>query len=473
LVIDQVSRGLQDYLRKRIKDTFPTAVVTLTVANRSTAILEGYVERAEQVQPIVDLVRSFLASNVGAAPDAVTVVNALRVTGATSVQLKVIIAEVERTKSRDLGFDWNAIFSTNPSDTGGVSTSTGSFINRRVNGGIGLSSADSSNSNINFFVTQNGINVFEGFLRALVENNLGKLLAEPVLTTTSGQPAYFNVGGETPILLPQGNGTISIEYRDFGTNLRFVPTILGDGRIRLEVRPEVSELNPGLAVTASGLSVPGFTTRLAETTVELESGQSFAIAGLIQKRVRATTRKIPVMGDIPAVGWLFQNKTYRQTDTELLIIVTPHLVDALDQRPCELPGRESRIPNDIEFYLGSKFEPPCFGDPYRGHIKNWHQGLPSPTPVPVRPYDNYGQPIDSVPIEAMPSAVIPAPAEDAPPSDIEPTALMPVPSSPVEVAPEPEDLEEVEAFPAPRSLPPDDEIEISLVPAPPSETAPK
>ena len=229
--------------------------------------------------------------------------------------------------------------------------------------------------------------MFLGFVRALVTNNLAKILAEPNLVTLSGQPAYFNVGGQVPVLTPQGNSTIGIQYRDFGTNLRFVPTVLGDGRVRLDVRPEVSDLDWSNGVEVNNIKVPGFDVRVAETTVEMDAGQSFVIAGLISKRVTAATQKLPFLGDIPIAGAAFQSKSYTLSETEVMMMVTPYLVDALDQAPCELPGRESRTPNDIEYYLGSKFEPPCVADPYRGHIQAWRNNIPSPQPIPVPPYD--------------------------------------------------------------------------------------
>jgi hypothetical protein len=159
----------------------------------------------------------------------------------------------------------------------------------------------------------------------------------------------------------------------------------------------------------------------------LENGQSFAIAGLIQSRITATAVKTPFLGDMPIFGWAFQDKRYEQRDTELLIIVTPHLVDALDERPCKLPGRESRIPNDCEFYLGSKFEPPCFDDPYRDHVhKHFHGGPPAPLPVPVRPYDNYGLPDFQYPVNNGGHPASELPAQPAPPAPQPPKSTTPL-----------------------------------------------
>jgi pilus assembly protein CpaC len=214
--------------------------------------------------------------------------------------------------------------------------------------------------------------------------------------------------------------------------------------------------------------------------VELESGQTFAVAGLVQQRVQATTDKTPVLGDLPIVGWAFQNKRYQQLDTELLIMVTPHLAEAMDERPCKLPGRESRIPNDVEWYLGSRFEPPCFNDPYKNHYQNHHAKIKPPHPTAVPPYDNRGMPqydvfkVESpVTIPAQPAQPAATPAEGAPapaPADeLKPAPIAP-PAAPVEAPPAPS------AFtmpPAGKSIPELDE-EISsdgVVPPPPPVTS--
>lgn len=436
LVIDSISTAYKSYLEATIRRMFPTVSVDILIANQQTAVLNGYVDKAELVQPIEDLVRGFLAAGAGTAPDSVSVVNALRVTGVQQVQLQVIIAEVNRQKQRDLGFDWawadlngNGLF-------GSLTNSTGGFIGLQalpnpLTAGS-LITPDINRANSTFTASRANNFAFYGLLRALVSNDMAKILAEPNLVALSGQPAYFNVGGETPILIPQGNGTISIQYRPFGTNLRFVPTVLGEGRIRLEVRPEVSEIDPALQVTLQGISVPGFRARTAETTVELESGQTFAVAGLVQQRVQATTDKTPVLGDLPLVGWAFQNKRYQQLDTELLIMVTPHLAEAMDERPCKLPGRESRIPNDVEWYLGSRFEPPCFDDPYKNHYKNHHAGVKPPKPTAVAPYDNWGKPQYEVFRVESPVVIPNQPAQPAQPRQ---PAAPPAPADELKAAP--------------------------------------
>lgn len=388
LIVDENSLGFKAYVEAQIKRLYPTVSVDVLVANKSTAVLNGFVDRAELVQPVEQLMRGMLASRSGVQPNEVTVVNALRVTGAQQVQLKVLIAEVDRSKIRDFGFDWSWTDLSAPL--------TASFANG-LGTGAGTGSASAIAASQPFTLTRAGVYTFVGNLRALVTNQLAKVMAEPVVVGLSGQPVFFNAGGEVPVPAPQASGSsgasavITVTYRPFGTNVRCVPTVLGDGRIRLEVRPEISQLNPANGIVAAGISIPGFDSRVCESTVEVESGQTMAIAGLIQSRVAATTNKVPILGDIPIVGWAWQNKSYRQEETEILIMVTPHLVDAMNERPCRLPGRESRIPNNTEFFIGSKFEPPCFADPYRDHYRQHHNKEQVPTPAADVPYDNYGR----------------------------------------------------------------------------------
>ena len=406
LVVDEVSSALQTFLNAEIRKIWPTATINVELPNSTTAVLRGYIDRAELVLPIQRFVAGFLAARSGSELTAITVVNSVQVTGVQQVQLRVIIAEVNRTKTRALGFD----FSWTDLGTGTVGALS-NVLGAATFGDMGA--IVNNGSNLPFSVMRVDQFNFRGFLNALETHNLGKLLAEPVLTTTSGSPAFFNVGGRVPRIVLSAQGSPDVEYETFGTSLRFVPTVLGEGRIRLDVQPEVSAVSAGLSISVGGTQVPGFVTRTAETTVEMQAGQTFAIAGLLQSRVAVFKNKVPIIGDLPLVGWAFQNKSYMDEETELIIIVTPHLVEAMDQGVCKLPGRESRVPNDLEWYLGGRFEPPCFDDPYKNSWKRHHEGVRPPAPRAVRPYDNYGQPQSDfeAPTSYLPDArsAIPAP----------------------------------------------------------------
>ena len=387
LVVDQISPAFREHMKATIKRLFPSVSVDIVVANGRTVLLTGYVDRAELVEVLVDFVRSSL-NNVqrptGTAGGGVEVVNALRVVDAMQVQLRVVFASVNRTKLRELGLSWRW------EDLSGPLTG---------NLAVQLPGNPGPSSTIPFFVTRAGVFSFAGFLQALENQGLGKILAEPTVTAMSGTPAFFNAGQNFPIVSPGstvigGAGSVGggqVTFVPIGTNLRYVPTVLGNGRIRLEVRPEVSEFVRDVP-TPGGGTAPVTQQRVVETTVELESGQTFVLAGLTRQQASVTVNKIPFIGNLPLVGWAFQQKNYRQEEEELVIMVTPYLADALNEAPCKLPGRESRIPNDCEFYLGSKFEPPCFNDPYVG---DWKKDWRPPTVYPVPPYDNRGRPDSS------------------------------------------------------------------------------
>jgi pilus assembly protein CpaC len=195
-----------------------------------------------------------------------------------------------------------------------------------------------------------------GLVDALQEDGLIKVLAEPTLITLSGQPANFLAGGEFPVPVPQGLGTAAIEYKPFGVSLAFTPTVLSEDKINIRVNPEVSDLDFTTAVQLQGFVVPGIRVRRASTTVELADGQSFAIAGLLSNNVRSIVSKFPLLGDIPILGALFQSKSFQNEKSELIIIVTPHLVKPLDLEKQPLPTDYYVEPNDAEFYLFGKLE---------------------------------------------------------------------------------------------------------------------
>jgi pilus assembly protein CpaC len=179
-------------------------------------------------------------------------------------------------------------------------------------------------------------------------------LSEPNLTALSGETAEFLAGGEFPIPLSQGLGTTTIEYKKFGVSLAYSPTVLANGRISIRVRPEVSELSSQGAVTVGGFSIPGLTVRRAETTVELGSGQSFMIAGLMSNNAQSTYDKLPGAGDVPILGALFRSTNFRKGQTELVIIVTPYLVRPVSDNEIVLPTDGFQTPDMIEQWIGNK-----------------------------------------------------------------------------------------------------------------------
>jgi pilus assembly protein CpaC len=190
-----------------------------------------------------------------------------------------------------------------------------------------------------------------GTLDLMQNDGFVTTLAEPTLTALSGETASFLAGGEFPIPVSQALGSVTIEYKQYGVGLAFTPIVLNDGRISMRVRPEVSELNDAGSVKLNGFVVPALTTRRAETTVELGSGQSFMLAGLLQNRNNNSIEKAPVLGDIPILGALFRSTSYQRNETELVIIVTPYLVRPVSGQ-LAVPTQGYRAPTDLQQVIG-------------------------------------------------------------------------------------------------------------------------
>ena len=228
------------------------------------------------------------------------------------------------------------------------------------------------------FGVVDGNRAFYGFIDALRQNDLIKVLAEPQMVTVSGRPASFNSGGEFPIIVPQSLGTVSIEYRQYGTRVDFVPIVLGNGNIRLEVRPQVSEIDPSRSVVINSVSVPALRTRWVDTAVEMKAGQTLALAGLIQHRIESQNRGIPWLADIPWFGVPFRRVEETTNEVELLIMVTPEFIEASDPEelpPCG-PGEARRRPTTCEFYFRGYLEVPkcCDGCRMPAVPRAWAHG---------------------------------------------------------------------------------------------------
>lgn len=271
-----------------------------------------------------------------------TVENRLRVTGASQVTLKVRVAEMSRSLTRELGVNWQGLGQIGKYAVGF------NVVNPLVNNLLAASSISNR-------YTNKGVDI-NGVIDALSQDQLIHLLAEPTLTAMSGETASFLVGGEFPIPVSssQNNGvaTVTVEFKQYGVSLAFVPTVLADGQINLRVRPEVSELTTQGAVTLNNIQIPAIKVRRAETTVELGSGQSFAIAGLLSDSATMTGNGLPMLGDVPVLGALFRSDGFQRNETELVIVVTPYITQPVsDARDLLSPTESWRAPNDAERIL--------------------------------------------------------------------------------------------------------------------------
>ncbi len=335
--LDLIVFGDAQELNMIIRQEFPNSTVK-AIALSKGVLLTGYVDQPESISRIVKMAEQFYSKN--------TVLNNMSVGGVQLVHLHVKIMEVSRTKLRTLGFDWAKV-------------TNGNTVISSVSGLV--SSASSYNSDATFAVhLTNGTSSFLGVLEALRQDNLAKILADPTLVTVSGRAATFQVGGQFPFVTPGNTGTVNVAWKDYGTKVDFVPVVLGNGKIHLDVRPEVSDIDTTTGVVVEDLAVPGIKTRFAETGVEMNAGQTLAIAGLLQSREEAENRGLPWVSEVPYVGALFRRVQHKVNEVELLILVTPELVDAMDPQevpPCG-PGMRTTRPNDIDFYWRGHLEVP-------------------------------------------------------------------------------------------------------------------
>ncbi len=334
--VDVVVFGDARELTMLLAAEFPNAA--LKVRPVSTGVLiSGHVDQPDQVSRIIQVAEEYYPK----------VINNITVGGVQQVLLHIKVMEVSRTKLRTLGFDFADFFSDGSLIASGISELAGAAVAGMRNTG---------NSTFQFRVIGGG-DTFYGFLEALRQDDLVKILSEPTLVTVSGRPAYFEVGGEIGYEVSQGLGAVTIEWKDYGTKVDFVPIVLGNGRLRLEVRPRVSEVDNTHSFTSRA---PAIKFREVDTGVEMMAGQTLAIAGLVQSRVEAQNRGLPVVSEVPYLGALFRRTKEQRNEIETLVLVTPQLVEAMepDEVPECGPGMRTTSPSDCELYLKGFLEVP-------------------------------------------------------------------------------------------------------------------
>jgi pilus assembly protein CpaC len=331
-------------LKQQLYQLLPGETGLQVLRMNDTITLSGTVSNASRLSQAMALAKSF-------APEQ-QVNNLVQVAGGHQVMLEVRVAEISKATTKRLGINFNYA----DGERFGVSLLGGlSQLVASDDANIGSPSSDfwlnipaSVQAILRFPV---GDTTWTGIIDALQQDGLVKVLAKPTLIAMSGQRARFLAGGEFPVPVPEGLGTTAIEYKRFGVELDFKPVVLSDERINIHVTPEVSELDFSTAVQFSGFVVPGLTKRGASTTIELGDGQSFAIAGLLKENVRDVLRKFPVLGNIPVLGALFRSREFQKSETELVIIVTPHLVKPLNMAAATLPTDFYVEPGDDKIYL--------------------------------------------------------------------------------------------------------------------------
>ncbi|WP_379549253.1 type II and III secretion system protein family protein [Qipengyuania sp. DGS5-3] len=336
----------------------PAAKIGVATMGDNTVLLTGTVANPEDAAEAQNLVEAFVGGETN-------VISRLRMATPLQVNLRVRFAEVSRSLVRQLGanlitadptsgfrFGITTGRSFTPQFNVGFPTDTTALFAgvEDVSDGSNLVTSTNQGSTLGAFGSLLGLDI--GSALDLAERQgLVTTLSQPNLTALSGETAEFLAGGEFPIPLSQGLGSTTVEYRDFGVSLAYTPTVLSNGRISLRVRPEVSELSSQGAVTLNGFQIPALTIRRAETTIELGSGQSFMIAGLMSNNAQSTIDKTPGAGDIPILGNLFRSTEFRRGETELVIVVTPYLVKPVSDRDIVLPTDGFHAPNDAKRVL--------------------------------------------------------------------------------------------------------------------------
>lgn len=382
-----------------LKTQFPKAALrVIPLAN--SVLITGYVDDPDEITRITEIAQDYHPK----------VLNQVRVGGVQQILLYCRVMEVSRSDLRTLGVDWG-VFNPNDFLTSGVS---------------GLITTATESQNVALGTAQLTFGVFDatnrlnGLIGCLRQNDLLKIVAEPNLVCVSGRPAFFNVGGEFPIIVPQSLGTVSVQYKKFGTQLDFVPIVLGNNRIRLEVRPRVSEIDPARGVFINGQQVPGLRVREVETGVEMRAGETLAIAGLLQQRTEMRKRAIPWFGELPGIGVIFRSVRSEVNEIETLILVTPQFVEAMEvcEVPAGGPGLQSCAPNHHQLYCDGRVEVQCCDNGYPVQIPGYGaDGMPmAPEMGGIVSPDLMGPPPGTRP---MPIESVPAPKNPqlpAPPS---------------------------------------------------------
>ena len=384
----EVTHDLQS-LKKKLHDLLPAEQIEVYSAQRNI-ILTGQVSNVGNMDAALKIARGYFAQfsakdstefeqdeEQGADEGGGEVINLMSVGGVQQVMLEVQVAEIARTELKRLDVRFNSILKNSSEWTWGA-----------VNGGATFPDAVFVPGNVRIPVfpgtapygpvidefAPNDLTIADkGFFASLLtesvlfnlafdaakENGLAKILAEPTLTTQTGQMAEFLSGGEFPIPVPQGgaNNAVTIEFKEFGVGVKFVPVVLDNGRINLKLNISVSELVTGNTVgidiegVTSSFIIPALTKRSAISTVELADGQTIGIAGLINENLREVVTKFPALGSIPVIGALFRSQEFVKGETELLILVTPHLARPINEEDIRLPTEGFAEPNDFEWYM--------------------------------------------------------------------------------------------------------------------------
>ncbi len=380
-------------LKKMLHDVLPGETGIEVLASQDSIALSGTVRDAESLKKALSLAEVYAPKKV---------LNMLSVSGVQQVMLEVRVAEMSKSVVNRMGINLNAVGDGNFGYTllGGLTSLASSvfsidnvqnaykYSTIKIDGGDTGTSSESATIQTRFreFNQPNqrdtvslsqgtaamrfstnwggaGNTTMTAVIDLLKQNGLVKILAEPNLVCLNGQSAKFLAGGEIPVPVPSGLGTTSIEWKEFGVGLKFTPTVATGDVISLQVNPEVSDLDYSRAIKLNNFEIPAVLTRRASTSVELKNGQTFAIAGLLKEEGRESVDKYPWLGDVPVLGNLFKSSSYQKDQSELVILITAHLVKPLNKKDMILPTDGVHEPDDLEFFLGVKRPQAAAGAP--------------------------------------------------------------------------------------------------------------
>ncbi len=393
----QVDQNI-DSIEQMLQTAMPDAQISVTRISGGIIVLGGTVINPEDAVQATALVNAYIGNDpksTGGKVD-VMVLNRIKTATPQQVNLQVRISEVSHSFAKNIGVNLNQF---GPGHGGSVILS---------------GSSGGAKTTLNL-----AGNIFGGNISAALDlaetNGDAVSLAQPNLTALSGETASFLAGGEIPIPIAQASGSgtsTTIEYKQYGVSLSFTPVVLADGRISMRVRPEVSSLDSSAGVTVGGFSVPGLKTRRSETTVELGSGQSMAISGLLSNSSDNSFTRTPGAGDVPVLGALFRSNAYKRGETELMIVVTPYLVKPVNANQIVMPTDGYKAPTDAERILLGKGR----GGTVGGERPKPHMEAPATKAVPS---------LGALEVEAPVATTMPAPAGSALVGQVQVTPVSP------------------------------------------------
>ncbi|PII38029.1 secretin [Sinorhizobium meliloti CCBAU 01290] len=316
-------------LSSTIRQSVPGSSVKVTSAN-GRIVLSGSATDAVAATQAEQIASRFAGDE--------EIINSIKITSSQQVQLNVRFVEINRDVGKELGTQISAAYAW----SNGSVELTPPRARHQYAGRLPIGSLIGEGYSVDVAID------------ALEDRGMARRLAEPNLIARSGETSSFLAGGEFPIPISEQDGTITVSYKKFGVGLDFTPTVLSDGLIALDIEPEVSAIDNTASYRVGNIAIPGFSVRRARTSVDLKSGQSFMIAGLLQSENNLITQRVPGLGQLPILGALFSSKAYQRRETDLVIIVTPHLVKPIDPlKKVASPSDRTKRPTEAEFFLGN------------------------------------------------------------------------------------------------------------------------